>query len=95
MGLAPSLIRARCLAAFDLDPKAKQPLAFGARTHLRLRVTIQEGPDAAPSSSTIPPLPSDENVRAMMQVVQDEAFDEELFAEVCPFLQDFQLRLSV
>ena len=74
-------IRARCLAAFDLDPNTTQPLAFGARTHLRLRVAVYSVSGAS-TGSTIPPLPDNDDVRAVMQVAQDEALDEELFGEV-------------
>jgi hypothetical protein len=73
----------RSLAAFDLDPHAPDPLAFGARTYLRLRVgyggaftRVREdsGDSGARAQAS--------SVRAIMQTAQDEAFEEELFAEV-------------
>ena len=73
--------RARCLAAFDLDPSKKDALNFGARNHLRLLVTHTDSMGSA-SSSLAPFLIDAEDVQAMMEAAQLEAFEEDVFNEV-------------
>ena len=73
--------RARCLAAFDLDPSKKDALTFGARIHLRLRVTHTDSMGST-SSSLAPFLRDTEDVHAMMDAAQLEAFEEDVFNEV-------------
>jgi hypothetical protein len=78
---APPALRARCLAAFDLDPSKKESLQFGARSCLRLRVTCSDGMTS--SLSTLVHLTADDSdVQGMMEAAQLEAFDEDLFNEV-------------
>ncbi|WWD22729.1 hypothetical protein CI109_107222 [Kwoniella shandongensis] len=73
--------RARCLAAFDLDPTKKDALTFGARHQLRLRVTLRDDSGAGVSST---PVKSEDasDVRETMEAAQMEAFDEDLFNEL-------------
>lgn len=71
---APPALRARSLAAFDLDPQ-KNDLAFGARSHLRLRVKLGD-------VSSTPAEQEEADVRAVVQNAQLEVFEEELYAEV-------------
>lgn len=78
---ASSGMRARCLAAFDLDPKKKE-LAFGARTYLRLKMTLVDENGMTSSSTLQAHLPDDVEVARKMDEVQMESFDEELFGEV-------------
>lgn len=78
---ASASMRARCLAAFDLDPKKKE-LAFGARTYLRLRVTLTDGNNMATTSRLRERLAEDAEVGEKMEEAQMESFDEELFNEV-------------
>ncbi len=74
-------MRARSLAAFDLDPKKKE-LAFGARSYLRIVATVV-GDDGITYESTVPTnLPDDADVGDKMEEAQMESFDEELFGEV-------------
>lgn len=76
--LAPVALRARCLAAFDLDPTKVDPLTFGARTHRRLRVSIAT--DTLTSTSTT--ITAEESsIEAMMDEAQLESIDEELYGE--------------
>lgn len=74
-------MRARCLAAFDLDPKKKE-LAFGARTYLRLQMTMVDEHGTVLSSKWPERVPEDADVGAKMEEAQMESFDEELFNEV-------------
>jgi hypothetical protein len=76
---APPAMRARCLAAFDLDP-SKRNMAFGARTHLRLRVTRRS--ISSSISSTAYSHSDPEDIGDLMSLVQKEAFDEDLFNQV-------------
>lgn len=78
---APASLRARCLAAFDLDPSKEEALAFGARSHLRLRITIDDGISTTASRLVNAPIDLTD-VRGMMELVQLEAFEEEVFGEV-------------
>lgn len=80
-GTAPPLLRARCLAAFDLDPSKEEALVFGARSHLRLRITIDDG-IATSASTLVHTAPDHTDVRETMELVQLEAFEEEIFGEV-------------
>lgn len=78
---ASPALRARCLAAFDLDPNKEGSLTFGARTHLNLRVKLNTGTETA--SSTLESCSTDESdVRQIMEIAQLESFDEELFDTV-------------
>ncbi len=79
--IAPPALRARCLAAFDLDPTKKDSLTFGARSHLRLRVTYDDGMSTS-SSSLASPHEDASDVQGMMEAAQLEAFDEDLINEV-------------
>lgn len=74
-------MRARCLAAFDLDPKKKE-LSFGARTYLRLKLTLVDENGMSSSSTLHARLPDNAEVAKKMDEVQMESFDEELFGEV-------------
>ena len=76
-------MRARCLAAFDLDPKKKE-LAFGARTFLRLKVTLTDANNMATSSRLGTRIAEDAEVGEKMEEAQMESCDEELFNEVRP-----------
>lgn len=82
---APAL-RARSLAAFDLDPNKLDSLTFGARTYLRLRVTLDSA--VGLQSSILAVAPGSHDVRALMDAVQAEAMDEDLFNEVCRYVDD-------
>ncbi|WVR03136.1 hypothetical protein IAU60_000126 [Kwoniella sp. DSM 27419] len=73
--------RARCLAAFDLDPKQEEALAFGARTHLRLRITLKDDSGSIVGSTHVVNQ-AHADVRMQMNDVQMEAFEEELFTEI-------------
>ncbi|KAK4686555.1 hypothetical protein P7C73_g3572, partial [Tremellales sp. Uapishka_1] len=78
---ASPAVRARSLAAFDLDPTKEDSLTFGARTHFRLRVIHSTVSGTFCSS---PALTTDDvqNVRALMEAAQMEAFDEDLWEEL-------------
>lgn len=73
-------MRARSLAAFDLDPAKLDSLTFGARTHQRLRVTLED--QTGLHASTLASEPPAEDIGALMDTVQAESFDEDLFNEV-------------
>jgi hypothetical protein len=67
------------MAAFDLDPAKEDALAFGSRTHQRLRVMLSTSMGA--SSSTLIS-GEDSDIRSSMEAAQLEALEEELFNEV-------------
>lgn len=81
MSTAPAALRARCLAAFDLDPSKEEALAFGARSYLRLRITLDDGISTT-ASRLVDAQVDLADVRAMMELAQLEAFEEEVFGEV-------------
>lgn len=78
---ASASMRARCLAAFDLDPKKKE-LAFGARTYLRLKVVLTDENGMVTTSTLGQGVLEDAEVGEKMEEAQMESFDEELFNEV-------------
>ncbi|WRT63260.1 uncharacterized protein IL334_000163 [Kwoniella shivajii] len=78
---APRAIRARSLAAFDLDPTKEDALTFGARSHLRLRVTLKDI-SGAMVGSTPDSKETARDVKTQMEVAQMEAFDEDLFSQL-------------
>ena len=80
---APASTRARCLAGFDLDPKKKE-LAFGARSYLRLRLTLTDSAGIISSSEIQDRLSEDAPVGQKMEEAQMESFDEDLFGEASP-----------
>jgi hypothetical protein len=67
------------MAAFDLDPAKEDALAFGSRTHQRLRVTFST---LMGSSSSTLVNGEDFDIRSSMEAAQLEALEEELFNEV-------------
>lgn len=79
--IAPVSLRARCLAAFDLDPTKMDPLTFGARTYRRLRVSISGEIMTSNSSITSN---EESTIWEMINAAQMEAVDEELYNEVRP-----------
>lgn len=85
MDTAPQALRSRSLAAFDLDPTKVESLSFGARTHLRLQVTLRSE-DGTESSSRLPQPPESDDIRAVMQYVQEESFEEDIFNQVSHFI---------
>ena len=80
---APTPTSSRCLAAFDLDPGKPDSLAFGARDHLSLCVTLRNELGMSSTSTLTPRLDDTADVGDRMAEAQLEAFDEDLFAEVC------------
>ncbi|KAL1409641.1 hypothetical protein Q8F55_003637 [Vanrija albida] len=81
---APPALRARSLAAFDLDPRKVDGLSFGARSYLRLRVLVRS-PAAGPQTTSRPYVASAEDttdVCAAIQAAQTETVDEDLFNEI-------------
>ena len=78
------------MAAFDLDPNKLDALTFGARTYHRLRVKVAD--NLGLHSSTLVPQPDKEDVRALMEFVQEESFEEDLFNEVGPLRSDIGCR---
>ncbi|RXK42680.1 hypothetical protein M231_00235 [Tremella mesenterica] len=76
---APLAQRARCLAAFDLDPEKQDALTFGSRSHMRLKTTVRDTlGEASSSTGTF----TSEDVHGIMDEVQMEAFDEDVFNEI-------------
>lgn len=78
---APSAMRARCLAAFDLDPSKTDALTFGSRGYRRLRVSLHTDVQTSYSSLTASKTSSD--IHEDMEAAQLEALDEDLYNEVC------------
>lgn len=78
--IAPSAMRARCLAAFDLDPTKTDALQFGSRGYRRLRVSIHT--DVQTSFSALPSYKSGADIHDDMEAAQLEALDEDLYIEV-------------
>lgn len=79
--IAPSAMRARCLAAFDLDPSKTDSLTFGSRGYRRLRVSLHT--DVQTSYSTLSTYGSLADIHDDMEAAQLEALDEDLYNEVC------------
>lgn len=79
--VAPSAMRARCLAAFDLDPSKTDALTFGSRGYRRLRVSLHT--DVQTFSSTLPAYDTNSSIHESMEAAQLEALDEDLYNEVC------------
>lgn len=77
---APASIRANSLAAFDLDPKKADDIAFGARTYRRLRVMLSS--EDGQKASGIEADAASDGVGTQVQTAQLEAVDQELFAHV-------------
>lgn len=73
-------MRARCLAAFDLDPSKTDSLSFGSRGYRRLRVSLHT--DVQTSYSTLPIHRPLADIHDDMESAQLEAFDEDLYNEV-------------
>ena len=80
--IAPSALRARCLAAFDLDLRKMDSLTFGAREYCRLRVTYSDGISSSSSSLVAAAHEHGSDFSGMMEAAQLEAFDEDLLNEV-------------
>lgn len=81
---AQPALRARSLAAFDLDPRKVDSLSFGARSYLRLRVLVRS-PANGPQTTSRPYAATAEDttdVCAAIQAAQTETVDEDLFNEI-------------
>ncbi|TXT06043.1 hypothetical protein VHUM_03516 [Vanrija humicola] len=81
---APPPLRARSLAAFDLDPRKVDGLSFGARSYLRLRVLLRSPADGAQTTSRPYAATAEDttDVCAAIQAAQTETVDEDLFSEI-------------
>lgn len=73
-------MRARCLAAFDLDPSKTDALTFGSRGYRRLRVSLYT--DVQTVSSSLPKFNPSADIHDDMEAAQLEALDEDLYNEV-------------
>ncbi|ORX35038.1 subunit 17 of mediator complex-domain-containing protein [Kockovaella imperatae] len=78
---APASARARCLAAFDLDPSVAEPMTFGARGGRVLQIKVTDSTGAMWTSSAGSSTKSSESL-AEIQQAQIEAFDEDLYNEI-------------
>jgi hypothetical protein len=82
MGVAPVVMRRRCLAAFDLDPKEEDALTFGARSYMRLQITLKDSTGQSSISSRLFLDRHGLRINDRVEEAQLEAFDEDLFNEV-------------
>ncbi|ORY27358.1 subunit 17 of mediator complex-domain-containing protein [Naematelia encephala] len=79
---APSPLRARSLAAFDLDPNKKDALSFGARGYHRLRLTLNTSMGSTSSTPVNSSVINNDDIGSSMEAAQLEVLDEEIFGEI-------------
>lgn len=82
---APPGLHSRSLAAFDLDPRKADTLAFGSRSFHRLRVLYRMGGSGGVHCASTAYRADDESergVRATIEAAQLETIDEDLFNEL-------------